>query len=163
MPQRLVQILTIVLAFVGILGFAGIYGFETYKAFTRPCQSSSGPGTATTETKAQPEDIKDPYAYVATALAGLVGGVVAVMFGQPLPKSASEVNFWKAVLLTAYSTIYLLIGLVSVVAWILPKACPSVLTKTLALTFLGLLVPIVTSFFKQNSITAILGWKHEGG
>jgi len=34
------------------------------------------------KTKAQPEDVKDPYAYVATALAGLVGGVVAVMFGQ---------------------------------------------------------------------------------
>jgi hypothetical protein len=161
MPQRLVQILTILLAFVTILGFAGIYGFEIYKAFARPCQTSVNGSSATSETKADPQDIKDPYTYVATALAGLVGGVVAVLFGQPLPKSASDVNFWKAVLLTAYSSVYLLTGVVSVFAWIAPKACPSILIKTLALTFLGLLVPIVASFFKQNSITGILGWKHE--
>src|SRR4029077_6763343 len=100
----LVQVLTIVLAFVAILGFAGIYGFEIYKAFARPCQSSSIVTAAAPDAKVQSEDIQDPYAYVATALVGLVGGVVAVMFGQPLPKTASDVNFWKALLLTAYSS-----------------------------------------------------------
>jgi hypothetical protein len=157
MPQRLIQILTIALALVVILGFGVIYGFEIYKSFRSPCRPSVV--SAVGEPKVPLEDIKDPYAYVATVLAGLVGGVVAVMFGQPVPKTAAEVNLWKAVLLTTYSSIYLLTGVVSVISWIV--GCPSILIKTLSLTFLGLMVPIVTSFFKQNSVSAILGWKHE--
>lgn len=162
MHPRLVQVLTVLLAFVSISGFAAIYGIEIYKAFAKSCPAppSSTIQSNDSSTRAQPDDIKDPYTYVATALAGLVGGIVAVLFGQPMPKTAADVNWWKAVLLTVYSCTYFLAGVLAIVAWIGPKFCPSILVKTLALTFLGLMLPIVASFLKQNSLTAILGWKH---
>jgi hypothetical protein len=169
MSARFVQILTIILAFACILGFAGIYGWELYKGFSNCPKGTSTALLKNDGTEAQvgnapvsPNDIKDPYTYVAGALAGLVAGVVAIMFGQPVSKTtlgikaALGTNDWKVLLSSTYAAIYFLVGIAAIVEWVVPKACPSILIKTMALTFIGLVIPVVTSFFKQNLVSAIL-------
>jgi hypothetical protein len=168
---RLVQIITIALALASGVGFVGIYGWEITKAWTHVCpqkpttlsqqnpipdkNNSSQPQATSTSIQGQAEDINDPYTYVATILIGLVGGVVAVLFGQKIDLSATG---WKEILSGLYAVAYMLMGVASVVTWMF-KTCESVLVKTLALSFLGLLVPVVTGFFKNNSLAEVMGWK----
>jgi hypothetical protein len=158
---KIVQIITIALALGTAAAFVGVYGWEITKAWTQPCPPQ--PGTSTIQphlsiwdsVKLQADDIKDPYTYVATILTGLVGGVVAVLFGQKINLAATG---WKELLSGLYAIAYMVMGVASVVTWMI-RSCESVLVKTLALSFLGLLVPVVTSFFKTNSFAEVMGWK----
>jgi hypothetical protein len=164
---RLVQILTVGLALIVGLGFVGVYGWENIKAWKNVGQSSppsSDHSTQNTQSlqdakpdsvTGQAEDIKDPYTYVATILVGLVGGVVAVFFGQKISLQAFG---WNEALSGFYALAYTVMGVFSVITWMF-NARESVLVKTLALSFLGLLVPVVTSFFKKNSFTELMAWK----
>jgi hypothetical protein len=170
---KLVQIITILLALTSGIGFVGVYAWEITKAWTQKCppraSSSSeqsppsdkgngtqAPAATSTSVQGQADDIKDPYTYVATILIGLVGGVVAVMFGQKINLSATG---WKEILSGLYAVAYVLMGVASVITWMF-RTCESVLVKTLALSFLGLLVPVVTGFFKNNSLAEVMGWKN---
>jgi hypothetical protein len=162
---RIIQVITIALALFAGLGFVGVYGWEITKAWTKTCPplttATDGENSASLKTVApnsirdQAEDIKDPYTYVATVLVGLVGGVVAVLFGQRIDLAAVS---WKELLSGLYAIAYTLMGVASVVTWMF-KSCESVLVKSLALSFLGLLVPVVTAFFKNNSFAEVMGWK----
>jgi hypothetical protein len=165
---KLVQIITIALSLTSGVAFVGVYGWEITKAWTQSCPPKPGntpaqgrdnsiqtPGTTSTSIREQAEDIKDPYTYVATILMGLVSGVVAVLFGQKIDLAATG---WKEILSGLYAVAYMLMGVASVVTWMF-RSCESVLVKTLALSFLGLLVPVVTSFFKNNSFAEVMRWK----
>lgn len=167
MSTRVAHYFAVGLAVICLLGFTIIYSFELYKG-ARSCQESSSVNKADDRTPSNvaagnptsgdPNDIKDPYAYVVTILTGLVGGVVAVLFGQPTSKnSALSATDWKSWLLVAYGAVYILAGIAAVVEWMLSHAsCPSILVKTLALTFLGLVVPVVTSFFRSTPLANLL-------
>jgi hypothetical protein len=161
---KIVQVITIALALIAGLGFVGIYGWEITKAWTTTCPAPTPVSSQNNNVQLQPvvidsvsgqaEDIKDPYTYVATILIGLVGGVVAVLFGQKINLASTG---WKEILSGLYAVAYMLVGVASVVTWMF-KSCESVLVKTLALSFLGLLVPVVTGFFKNNSFSEVMGW-----
>jgi hypothetical protein len=167
---RIVQIITIALALLAGLGFVGVYGWEITKAWTKPCAKTKseavlsqgqnvndqGQSASTNSITGQADDIKDPYTYVATILIGLISGVVAVLFGQKINLTATG---WKEILSGLYAIAYMLMGTASVITWMF-KSCESVLVKTLALSFLGLLVPVVTGFFKNNSFAEVMGWKN---
>ena len=166
---RIVQIITIALALLAGLGFVGVYGWEITKAWTKPCPKTKpevvlsqgqnvdqSQSASTNSITGQADDIKDPYTYVATILIGLISGVVAVLFGQKINLTATG---WKELLSGLYAIAYMLMGTASVITWMF-KSCESVLVKTLALSFLGLLVPVVTGFFKNNSFAEVMGWKN---
>jgi len=150
MLKHVAEIFALILAAICLVGFAGIYGYELYKGaklFKKP-----GGLDRTQATAGDPNDIKDPYSYVVTILTGLVGAVVAIFFGEPASRSAIlPMSDWKSGLLVAYGVIYLVVGIAGVVEWIFPQRfCPSILVKTLALTFLGLVAPVVTTFFQST-------------
>ena len=163
MPTRVAQYFALGLAVISLFGFTTIYCYELYKS-AQPCQQSGSVNKAADRTSnpnpttGDPNDINDPYSYVVTILTGLVGGVVAVLFGQPASRnSALSATDWKAWLLVAYGAVYILAGIAPVIEWMLSQACcPSILVKTLALTFLGLLVPVVTSFFRSTPLANLL-------
>jgi hypothetical protein len=159
MPPRVIQVLTIVLSLLCIAGFAAIYGIELYHAFEKERCPHAQITTAGDKTMGQPDDIKDPYSYVATALSTLVGGVVTIIFGQSPPQTLADIKWWKALIQTIYTGVYFIYGIAGVVAWVgSPTFCPSILVKTLALTFLGLVIPIVGAFLRNASLTHVLGW-----
>jgi hypothetical protein len=101
-------------------------------------------------------DLNDPQILSAsTGLTGLVGGVVAVALAQqdlsPV-SNTGEGNLlrrmgWKAVLAVLYTFVYAAFGLAAIVVWILAPDTASDLLKALASVALGLLVPIVRSYF----------------
>jgi hypothetical protein len=102
-------------------------------------------------------DLNDPQILsAATGLTELVGGVVAVALAQqdlsPVSNGAGERNLlqrmgWKAVLAVLYTFVYAAFGLAALVVWILAPDTASDLLKALASVALGLLVPIVRTYF----------------
>jgi hypothetical protein len=146
-PPRVVAFLTVLIAIAGILAFLGMFGWGIYKVWTKnPNQDSPG------------------FVDVATALAALVGGIVAVGFNQPPTTPAtglfssnvgalgsfltlrSNLN-WQVALGATYAIIYVLLGIVAVVTWVAGPANPTPpLIKNLATTFVGLAVPIISSY-----------------
>jgi hypothetical protein len=71
LPPDVVKNLTILLAVFTIVFFAGMFGWAIVKTW----QSKTKP------------DFGDAFLYVASAIAALVGGIVAVAFGQASPKN----------------------------------------------------------------------------
>lgn len=80
-----------------------------------------------------------PYLYVSTTLAGLVGGIVAVGFGQKLPDRRSESKpdrltrgmtalgrlvlpgqkeDWQRIMASIYAIVYILWGAAAIVTWV---------------------------------------------
>jgi hypothetical protein len=102
-------------------------------------------------------NLNDPQILSAsTGLTGLVGGVVAVALAQqdlsPVSNVTGEGNLlrrmgWKAVLAVLYTFVYAAFGLAALVVWILAPDTASDVLKALASVALGLLVPIVRSYF----------------
>jgi hypothetical protein len=149
-PSGVVSFLQTLITTAGILAFAGMFGRGIYKVWTKSTKPDS-----------------DAFVYVATALAALVGGIVAVGFGQKPPPSG--VNFaaqtslvalgalvspltalnWAEILGAAYATVYVLFGLAAIVTWTMgPNSVPTPpLVKNLATTFLGMAIPIISAFF----------------
>jgi hypothetical protein len=124
MPPKINQYLTLALVAIALITFAVMFGDQIYKAWLpAPCRVAD----------------KDTYVYVATAIATLVGGIVAVAFGQKPPQ------FWvtsspRGIMVAIYSVTYFLFGVVAVISWI-SAPCTSVILKNLATTFFGLALP----------------------
>ncbi len=107
----------------------------------------------------------DAYIYVATALAGLVGGVAATSLGQTLPAQYTlrrRFNLLGRVLAPfqpediqnalalAYTIIYILYGFVALGVWITAKETSHqavILIRDLGLVFIGLLLATAQAFF----------------
>jgi len=147
MPASTIRVLTVVLAVIVIAAFVMMLGGGVLDAWR--C-AADGPGDSALLRRSRVEEVEDPYTYVATALGALVGGVVAVAFGQPPSQGASRRDP-RSILISTYAAAYVLIGVAAVVAWVLkPPQCTPLLVKTLATTFLGLLLPVVANYFRQT-------------
>lgn len=127
------QSLTVVLAFVLICFFAGLFGWSVIQTWR------AAPGS--------PPTYSDAFVYVATALAALVGGIVAFAFGQA--KGTAATLDWLAILTGVYAVVYVVLGLLTLLTWVFKTRETPVLLKNLATTFLGLAIPIVAAFFRQ--------------
>jgi hypothetical protein len=78
----------------------------------------------------------------------LVGGIVAVAFGQPAP-AAFGLAEPRSLLLSIYAFVYVLVGLAAIVTWVaLQPQCTPLIVRNLATTFLGLLLPVVANFLR---------------
>lgn len=147
-PSGVVAALRILVTIAGLVAFVAMFGWGMYKVWTK----NTKPDT-------------DAFVYVATALAALVGAIVAVGFGQkppdhvsgPLSSNALALGAflisprwdWAAVLGGAYATVYVLFGIAAIVTWVAGPATPTPpLVKNLATTFLGMALPIIAAFFK---------------
>lgn len=150
-PPGVVEILRIVITLAGIIAFAGMFGWGICRVWTR---------------NTKPET--DAFVYVATALAALVGGIVAVGFGQQPPHQVGQTTShafnslsalgalvlpatdfdWEAFLGGAYAFVYVAFGIAAIITWVVGPINPTPpLIKNLATTFLGMAIPIISSFF----------------
>ncbi len=140
------------LVFLTIVGFAVLFAM----AVTQVWQAAPG----------KPPQYSEPYLYVATGLAALVGGIFAVAFGvkqqqagQPsqsmvghnlsnLGSLPSVAPTPATVLGAVYAFAYVAIGIAALTTWVLHPNEVSDLVKNLATTFLGLALPIVGAFLQ---------------
>jgi hypothetical protein len=115
-------------------------------------------------------DFSEPYIYVATVLAGLVGGVVAVAFGQKPPGKTtrgaqiaggmerlgravlpSEPKEWQTIMAGLYAVIYVLWGAAALIVWFTKgNTITPELVRNFALIWLGLFVAVVRGFLGEN-------------
>jgi hypothetical protein len=140
------------LVFLTIVGFAVLFA----TAVTQVWQAAPG----------KPPQYSEPYLYVATGLAALVGGIFAVAFGikqvqagQP-PQSMVGHNFSTlgsipnvpptatTILGGIYALAYVALGVAALTTWVLHPNEVSDLVKNLGTTFLGLALPIVGAFLQ---------------
>ncbi len=115
----------------------------------------------------KPDIDNNALVYVLSSLTGLVGGFVAASFGVEYNSSDKKENekARKLMKIGSYATSdsdkqeligfifalsYILIGLTSVVIWVVlnDKAISSI--SKMATTFLGMSIPIVANFLKSN-------------
>ena len=93
-------------------------------------------------------DPDDPLTYSCTVLAGLVVGIVALFFGidpqlLPLPQDLREL------LKVAYVATYLIVGTAAWILWIVRSGNILTPIKTMALSFLGVVIPVATLFLND--------------
>jgi hypothetical protein len=160
LPERVARILTAAVVLVVLLLFAVLFGLAIVSVW----QSSSKPG------------YNEGFLYAATALATLVGGVMAVAFNVrppapsppltsspppppgPLPIIHAAIDrlppALPAILATLYVVVYMVLGLAAVITWVVRPGQTSDVVKNLATTFLGLALPIVSSFFRIQTSTS---------
>lgn len=152
-PPVVIRGLTAALAVTAVLGFAAL----SIYAFVKTLQAS----------KFAPS-LNDSYLYVTAGLSSLVGGVVAVAFGQKPPaesrtETLSRENIKSltrtvtgrhpegiqvgSVIGTTYAITYFLFGLIAIVLWIIKQDLVADPVKALAATVLGMLIPIVRGYF----------------
>jgi hypothetical protein len=139
------------LAFSALIGFIFLYGRALIDAF----------GAATTPA------YSEAYIYVATILAGLVGGVAATGLGQSAPGTPSysarhtifatlgnilapfQPDNLQKTLAVLFTVVYIAAGLTALLAWV--SARPEVpvheMIKNLGLIFLGLGLATAQAFF----------------
>jgi hypothetical protein len=156
LPERSAQVLTAIVVLLVLVGFAGLFGV----AIAQVWSSTSKP------------TYNEGFLYVATGAATLVGGVMAVAFnvrppgspkngpsyGQsaPVQPAAQPVvqrvvhavaDQMPGILATVYVAVYLAVGVAAIVTWVGRPDVTSDLVKNVATTFIGLVLPIVGSFF----------------
>lgn len=162
-PQPVVRALVAFLALLAIVAFALVFYVGLKDVVNAPNNAPPTPS--------------DPLVYFATALASLVGGIIAVGFGVPLPSDGGLVKppqptpsrvemsltgltsiTWpvakpapRQVIGAAYAIIYVATGAAACVVWALNPSETSSLVKNLAMTFVGLVIPIVAGFARDNS------------
>ena len=135
------------------------------------------------DTKKEAPQHGEPFTYVASILAGLVGGIVAAGFGQAPPSApgggardaftrnvAGLGDFivenkrearpalrdeagprkGKETLGLIYAAVYFLVAFANIGAWIYADEEASILVKNLATVSIGLIVSIVTAFFRDD-------------
>ncbi len=136
------------LSLAGLLGFMYLYG----RAMVEVVRAA---GTAPV--------YSDAFLYVATALAGLVGGVAAASLGQgygarfSLRRRLTTLGRWLAPFQTedlqnglavAYTVIYILYGFAAIIVWVSASEITTgvELVRDLALIFIGLLLATAQSF-----------------
>lgn len=71
LPNVIVNSLTAFLALIVLLAFASMFGYGIYQTWTAKLNT--------------PTQNSDPFLYIATSLSALIGGIVAVGFGQTSP------------------------------------------------------------------------------
>jgi hypothetical protein len=85
MIKQAVRTLTIMMAILALAGFVVIYGYQIYKGWSHHISTITGSSQndpADTSPDLADQKIDDPYSYVATSLASLVGAIVATVFGR---------------------------------------------------------------------------------
>ncbi len=92
--------------------------------------------------------------YVWTAISVLVGSVTAFALGVKFPDhnilaSVSPDDRWRAI----YALVYTVLGLIAVVTWAVRTDYASTLMKNLATTFLGIAIPVVSSWLVSAPTT----------
>jgi hypothetical protein len=155
------NVLVLIIVGAALLGFLLLYGRAFYLTLTQidlPVFS-------------------DTYVYIANTLAGLVGGIVAIGFGQsPPPTSTGDLSLLsrnavgvgnvitanrrgvrgpstrsREVMGLVYSLAYVLMGLGAIIVWVADDKPPEIV-KNLATLSIGLFLPIVTAFFKETEL-----------
>jgi hypothetical protein len=152
MNDPILQWIRVGLVFLAVTAFAALFA----AAITQVWQASNG----------KPPQYTEPYLYVATGLAALVGGIFAVAFGVKQAttdsKSQSLVGHnlralgslpnvppnAATVLGGIYAFAYVALGIAAMTTWVLHPNEISDLVKNLGTTFLGLATPIVAAFFQ---------------
>jgi hypothetical protein len=151
-PSVIVRVLVALLAVGAIVAFAIMFGVGIADVW------DAADGVPPTQS--------DAFLYVATAIAALVGGIVAVGFGVELPDNnananrltvsttglgtlAIPANAPRAVIGSIYAIVYLILGAAALITWVTQPEETSALVKNLGTTFLGLAVPIVAAFFRD--------------
>lgn len=146
------MILTSFIVILMGLAFAGIFGWAIYQTWMT--------------SEAAPPQYSEALLYVATAIASLVGGVVAVSFGQKPPANVKPADSrvarklqgfatlagdpngvgWHTVLISIYSLIYIVWGLAAIATWIFRTPQTPDLLRNLAVTAVGMFLPIAKAF-----------------
>jgi hypothetical protein len=162
-PPIVVSALTVLITGAALVGFVSMFGI----------------GLAKTVGAASTPSFSDAYTYVATALVGLVGAVVAAGFGQTPQKPAvapaagagggmvgPEASLlglgsfvlarkvalnWHAILGAAYAIVYVGFAIAAIVIWVKDSAVTPDLIKNLASVGLGMMIPIVAAFFSVQA------------
>lgn len=89
--------------------------------------------------------------YVWTTLSLFVGGVVAVAFGQPAPRTHANADVERVIICYAWS--FFLVGIIATGVWIAlsgrtGESASEMLIKNAAVAFFGLAVPMLTVFLR---------------
>ena len=147
--------LRIFLVAVAILGYAALVAYSCIASVTAVKEPS----------------ISEPLIYVANALCGLVGGIVAVAFGVELPRQfyegksrynrkmnalGSYIVNWKLSVKEnntdlkelfgiIYAWVYFIVGIAAIVIWVADDA-PHVIVKNISTITLGLLIVVVKNY-----------------
>lgn len=158
------DILSILIVILALVGFIAISYYAMYK-------------TITTDSDVI---INERFIYVANALTGLVGGVVSLGFGISPPDSGTNGNLLtrsmvglgglvtdgnlskstaninnvsnlkvRTIFGSIYALVYVVICSAAVVIWIIDEN-PHDILKNLATIFIGMIIPIVAGYFKEN-------------
>ena len=148
------SIVASVLSVLALLAFAGIGIY--YSVLAIRGQGLGGPG--------------DVLTYLWNGIGALVGGFVAASFGLKLkgdddPQNGTAVQRSirslgvtattekvsqksRAVIGGSYLAVYVVVGLVATVAWAVAQGNTPEIVRTLATTFIGLALPIVSTFLQ---------------
>ncbi len=143
-PARFAALVVAVLAVVAVLTYGALAGWAIIQVWTA-VDVAPVPNEAVT--------------YVESALAGLVGGIVATAFGiSPPSRKLSGISNLSTAGATSgqlvgviYVVIYFLVGIASIIAFVFQFETSSDLVKNLALIALGMIIPIVVGFFANNA------------
>jgi hypothetical protein len=149
-PPSVIRFLAGALAVVAVLAFAVMFTSDIVRVWSAPA--------------GQPPADNQAFLYIATAIAALVGGFVAVSFGIKPSKASPQESLLKRnvhslgkllmigpsqVIGSAYLIIYLVIAVAACGTWAVHPNETTPLIKNLALTFVGLIIPIVTAYLEQ--------------
>jgi hypothetical protein len=104
---------------------------------------------------------RQSHMFVATALVGLIGGIVAIEFGQPPPTipGASILNQvqylfsaadLKPVVLSLYAVTYVICGLAAIATWVIKTKVATPLVATLAQVSFGLFIAIARAYLGSS-------------
>ena len=154
----LIQWIRVGLVFLALVAFAVLFGAAISQVWTAH--------------HGRPPLYADPYLYVATGLAALVGGIFAVAFGAKSSSSTPSgtvmptmvgtnlgnlgsvpalTESMQTILGAVYALVYVLVGVGALTTWVFHPNEISDLVKNLGTTFLGLALPIVAAFFRSPS------------
>jgi hypothetical protein len=122
-----------------LIAFVWLFAPELWRELMTPTRTFSQQIAA--------QQVTDPRTYVTTAVAALVGGVVAIFLGVEGAK-ADLANTWEWVdyIRVVYVVVYVLFGSAAIVAWVRNSDGTSLSVKNLAVTFIGLVTPAVAAY-----------------
>jgi hypothetical protein len=148
LPVKFRQWLAASLAIAAVVGFVAAFAYEIWQVWNTPT------GT--------PVPANKNLEYLATGLAGLVGGIVAVGFGQK-PPSTTASNASRAVmglskivtpsapnvtvLAVLYVVAYFAVGIAAIITWVARSSQLTPMISSFAVSFIGLALAIVSAFF----------------
>ncbi len=148
MNTKTLVLLRAFLALAALLGFVYLYGRAIIEAITTSTTPSYSEG----------------YTYVATILAGLVGGVAAMGLGQSGVRGYTRQGIWRNLgrtiapfqtenvqntLALVYTLVYIVMGIAAILVWVTsgPEDPAHEMIRNLALIFLGLVIATAQTFF----------------